>query len=128
MNFADWSDENVRRFGDYDAVVAGDRVWTNGVLHDHACRLASGLLELGVAPGDRVALLLPNCVEMAIAFAAILRSGGVAVPVFASASADEIARIVALSAPAAIVTNPGLVPAVQAVAKTIPVRIVTGDR
>ena len=133
MNVADWSDDSLRRYGDYDAVIVDDRiddrVWTNAVLHDRACRLASAFLALGVRPGDRVVLLLPNGVEMVVAFQATLRSGAVAVPLFAGASAAEIERIVGLSTPAAIVTIAGLVPTAQAASKTIPVRIaVGGDR
>ncbi len=39
--------------------------------------LASALIDLGVTPGDRVAIVLPNCAAFAIAFFAILKAGGV---------------------------------------------------
>ncbi|WP_103937203.1 AMP-binding protein [Thermomonospora echinospora] len=42
-------------------------------------RFAAGLRSLGVRPGDRVALILPNCPQQAIAFFAVLRLGAVAV-------------------------------------------------
>jgi long-chain acyl-CoA synthetase len=40
---------------------------------------AEGLRRLGVKPGDRVALILPNCPQHVVAFYAILRLGGVVV-------------------------------------------------
>jgi len=43
---------------------------------DHA---AEGLRRLGVKPGDRVALILPNCPQHVVAFYAILRVGGIVV-------------------------------------------------
>ncbi|MGI8333279.1 AMP-binding protein [Actinomadura scrupuli] len=43
-------------------------------------RFAAGLRLLGVSPGDRVALILPNCPQQVIAFYAVLRLGAVAVP------------------------------------------------
>ena len=43
-------------------------------------RFASALFKLGVRKGDRVALLLPNCPQMVIAFYGIFRLGAVAVP------------------------------------------------
>src|SRR4051794_34011562 len=40
---------------------------------------AEGLRRLGVGPGDRVALVLPNCPEHIVAFYAVLRLGAVVV-------------------------------------------------
>lgn len=40
---------------------------------------AEGLRRLGVKPGDRVALILPNCPQHVVAFYAVLRIGGVVV-------------------------------------------------
>src|SRR5438270_13214764 len=42
-------------------------------------RFAGGLHELGVRPGDRVALILPNCPQNVIAFFAVLGLGAVVV-------------------------------------------------
>jgi long-chain acyl-CoA synthetase len=42
-------------------------------------RLASALAELGVEPGDRVAIMLPNCPQTIIAYYATLWIGGVTV-------------------------------------------------
>lgn len=41
--------------------------------------VAAGLRRLGVGPGDRVALLLPNCPQHIIAFYAVLRMGAIVV-------------------------------------------------
>src|SRR5690606_9137961 len=42
-------------------------------------RAAEGLRRLGVKPGDRVALILPNCPQHVVAFYAVLRIGAVVV-------------------------------------------------
>jgi len=47
-----------------------------GAQIDHA---AEGLRRLGVKPGDRVALILPNCPQHVVAFYAVLRIGAVVV-------------------------------------------------
>ncbi|MBN1480194.1 AMP-binding protein [candidate division KSB1 bacterium] len=44
-------------------------------------RLASGLAELGIQKGDRVAILLPNVPHFCISYYAIIAAGGVAVPI-----------------------------------------------
>jgi long-chain acyl-CoA synthetase len=53
--------------------------------------LAAGLVELGLAPGERVALLMPNRVEHVLADLAVVHAGGVPVTFYATLSADQIA-------------------------------------
>src|SRR5512134_3403005 len=42
--------------------------------------LAGALVKLGVKPGDRVALLLPNCPQIILSFFGIWKAGGIVVP------------------------------------------------
>jgi long-chain acyl-CoA synthetase len=53
------------------------QVMTYGELDTLSDALAAGLMALGLKKGDRVALVLPNCVQMAISFFAVLKAGGV---------------------------------------------------
>jgi acetyl-CoA synthetase len=46
------------------------------------CRLAGALRSLGVQPGDRVALYMPNVPETFVAFFAVLKIGAVVMPLF----------------------------------------------
>ncbi|MCE1178225.1 MAG: long-chain-fatty-acid--CoA ligase [Micrococcales bacterium] len=57
---------------------------------DAVLRVASALAELGIGPGDRVALLMPNCPQHVIAFEAVLRLGAVAVEHNPLYTADEL--------------------------------------
>ena len=52
---------------DKTAVIHGSRRLTYRELADEAQRLADALRSAGVAPGDRVAYLLPNVPEMVVA-------------------------------------------------------------
>ena len=52
---------------------------TYGKIHDQVLRVAASLKRLGVGPGDRVAIILPNCPQHIIAFYAIVRLGAIAV-------------------------------------------------
>jgi len=54
---------------------------------------ANSLALRGVVHGDRVALLIPNMPEFVVAYYAVLRCGGIAVPVNALYKAEEIAYI-----------------------------------
>src|ERR1700722_3428957 len=52
-------------------------------------RLAHGLVALGVAPGDRVALVAENRPEWAIADLAIMSAGGITVPTYTTNTVDD---------------------------------------
>lgn len=49
-------------------------------LDEMSSRLAGGLEKLGVGPGDRVATLLPNCIQHTLAFFAVSKLGAILVP------------------------------------------------
>ena len=66
--------------GPQPAIVTPGAVHGYGDVLDAACRAAGALRDLGVARGDRVALLLPDGLELAAAFFGALRLGAVAVP------------------------------------------------
>jgi acyl-CoA synthetase (AMP-forming)/AMP-acid ligase II len=59
-----------------------------------ACRLGNALLGLGLAKGDRVAVLSYNCIEWLEIYAAVAKAGLVAVPVNFRLLGPEIAYIV----------------------------------
>ena len=55
------------------------RAYTFAELDALADRVAAGLADRGIAPGDRVLLQLPNSPEFAVAFFGLLRAGAVPV-------------------------------------------------
>jgi acyl-CoA synthetase (AMP-forming)/AMP-acid ligase II len=65
-----------------EAVVAvgGDRI-SYAQLWDRAARVAGGLRDLGVSPGDRMAIRLPNSIDWLLAFVGGLMAGAIVVPV-----------------------------------------------
>jgi long-chain acyl-CoA synthetase len=62
------------------AVKLDDAVVPYGVLANAASRVAGWLGELGLQPGDRVGVSLPNIPQMPIIYYGILWAGGVVVP------------------------------------------------
>jgi len=67
------------------------RVLTYGDLHREVNRCANALRALGVEPGDRVALFMPMCPELVVAFFAAIKIGGVVLPLFSGYGADAVA-------------------------------------
>ena len=72
------------------ALICGSRTLTWAELDELVNRLAGGLLADGLEPGDRVGLLLPNSIEFAASYFAILRAGLVAVPLNISYTPTEV--------------------------------------
>jgi long-chain acyl-CoA synthetase len=67
-----------QRAEDTAVIFMGKRI-TYGRLFQEVERLAGALAGRGVAKGDRVVLLLPNCPQFIIAYYALMRLGAVAV-------------------------------------------------
>jgi long-chain acyl-CoA synthetase len=65
---------------------------------------AAGLRQLGVRPGERVAIILPNIPEFAIAYYAVLSVGAVVVSMNSRSTQDEIRFILNDSTATAVVT------------------------
>ena len=81
---------------EYDLVeTTGDEPYrreiTWSVFDEKANRLANLLLSRGVHKGDKVAILLYNCIEWLPIYFGILKTGATAVPLNFRYSADEIA-------------------------------------
>ncbi len=74
-------------------VITDTRSWSYRDLRDWSRGLARGLHEIGVRPGERVALVVDNRPEFVAVKLAVARLGAVAVPVNFSYRADELAAV-----------------------------------
>jgi len=75
------------------ALVRGDTRRTWAELHQRAERVAAGVMNAGLRPGDRLAVLAENSIEYAEVFFGALRAGACVVPLPTMASADALARM-----------------------------------
>jgi long-chain acyl-CoA synthetase len=73
-------DEAVRKHGSRDALIFYGHRFTYVQLAAMVDRFAGALIKLGVKPGDRVSVALPNIPQFPIAFYGVLKAGAVAVP------------------------------------------------
>jgi long-chain acyl-CoA synthetase len=108
VNLAHLADQSVERFGEYTALVFEDRELTNVDQLRTAARVAHALVRMGVGPGDRVVVLLPNCPEVLAAYTGILKAGAVIVPIVFLLTAAEVRHILADSAAKVVITAPEL--------------------
>jgi long-chain acyl-CoA synthetase len=91
-------------FGSRPALIAGDRTFTYRELDGLSARVAGGLHELGVRPGDRVSLYSPNRWEWVVAYHAALRAGAVVNPINVMLTPEEVAFVLNDCGAAAIFT------------------------
>jgi long-chain acyl-CoA synthetase len=77
-------------YPDRAAVRLDDRVLTYQQLDGRSARAAGLLAGLGVEPGDRVALMLPNVPEFAVLYYGALRAGATVVPMNPLLKAREV--------------------------------------
>ncbi|WP_053112025.1 non-ribosomal peptide synthetase [Kitasatospora sp. MY 5-36] len=87
------------------ALVCGDEVLTYRELDARASRLAGRLVGAGVTPGAMVALALPRSVESVVGLLAVLKAGGVYLPLDAEYPADRTAYTLTNAGPALVLTD-----------------------
>ncbi len=80
MNFARLIDESCQGAPSSTALIIGDEQISYGELGTRIGCVANSLRRLGVQPGDRLALLMPNSFEYLVSYYALLKMGAVAVP------------------------------------------------
>ena len=107
MNPAAWLQRHARQRPDRPALAEGEQVhasWAGWAATVAA--LAGGLRgDLGLAPGDRVAVVMRNRPEYLEALFAVWHAGLVAVPVNARLHREELAYILRHSGSAVVVTD-----------------------
>jgi|HubBroStandDraft_6_1064221.scaffolds.fasta_scaffold52660_2 acyl-coenzyme A synthetase/AMP-(fatty) acid ligase len=96
-----------------DAVTG--REITYGGFHRQACALAAELRRRGIQKGDRIAVMVPNCCELAIFYFACIYLGAVIVPVNPALSKSEVQFILASCKPALVVAGAASVDSIKIV-------------
>ena len=87
----------AQQWGAREALAFQGRRWTFAELHTRVDAVAKGLLSLGIAPGDKVALWMVNRPEWIDAMFAIIKIGAVLVPMNTRFRTEDMAYILAQS-------------------------------
>ncbi len=85
--------DSARSFPDREAIASDSRRMTYRELDREVDRLACGLIELGVAKGDKVGLWMPNTPEWVVVYFAVARIGAVVVPMNTRYKSHEVRYI-----------------------------------
>jgi fatty-acyl-CoA synthase len=96
-------DERARRDGTREALVFEEQRFTFAELARDIDVVARGLIALGIGPGDKVALWMPNRPEWIHAALAVLRIGAVLVPINTRLRSEDAAYVLGQSDSAALI-------------------------
>ncbi|PPJ19100.1 long-chain fatty acid--CoA ligase [Nocardia nova] len=98
--------EPARRRPGHVALIEGERRLTFAELWRAAREQAGALIERGIRPGDRVALMCPNTADFPRAYYAILAAGATVVPVHLLLTADEAEFVLRDSGATLLICHP----------------------
>ena len=117
--------ENRRRtWREYELVESANsghyrREISWSVFNEKANRVANALIARGIRKGDKVAILMMNCLEWLPIYFGILKSGALAVPLNFRYSSDEIDYCLGLSEANALIFGPEFIGRVEQIADKI---------
>ncbi|MEO1704815.1 MAG: AMP-binding protein, partial [Pseudomonadota bacterium] len=106
-----WADADPDRLAIIDVAPSGDvRRYSFGALRTASNQLANALEEDGVSRpsgtlGDRVGVLLPQCVETALTHIAVTKMGCISIPLFTLFGRDALLHRLKDSGAKAVITN-----------------------
>ncbi len=102
---ADLADAALARLPEHPALAFEGAVLTSTELGARVRRLAAGLQGWGVRPGDRVAVVLPNCPELLQLYGALWRAGAAATPALPALTPTEVRHVLTDSEAVLLVTE-----------------------
>jgi fatty-acyl-CoA synthase len=95
QTLGDLLDDAARRFGPREALCFEGRRWTFAQLQEDVDRTARALIQLGIRPGDKISLWMPNRPEWLHILFAVAKIGAVLVPIntrFRTADLEYVVR------------------------------------
>jgi acyl-CoA synthetase (AMP-forming)/AMP-acid ligase II len=120
MNIGSLLPRHARYRPDHPAIVFKDHRLTFSEFNRRVNRLANALLSLGVNKGDKIATILPNCLELLEVYWAVAKMGAVVVPLSTLTRGKGLANLLRDSDVATVVTNRDFAEELNAIAADLP--------
>ncbi|MED3561849.1 long-chain-fatty-acid--CoA ligase [Bacillus xiapuensis] len=122
MELKELLETNIAQFGEYPFLYFKEKHYTNVETKNYADYLAAGLRKLGIANGDRVMVVMPNCLEVLFAYQGISRAGAIIVPIMFTLHAKEIQYIAHNSGAKAVITSSQVLEKIEKALEELPVK------
>src|SRR5438105_6953616 len=107
------------RHGDHESLFFEGQWYRSGELFERSRRLAGGLIELGIEPGDRAVVMMANTPDVGVTYNALWRAGAAITPAIFLLPPAELHYILEHSEARAIVTTPEFLPNVKQAAEGV---------
>ena len=120
MNIGTLFSRHARYRPNHTALVFEDKRLTHLQLNKEINRLANALQALGVSKGDKVATILPNCLELLEVYWAVAKMGAVVVPFSTLLRGKAMATLLRDSDTGMVITNASFVKAIDAIKPELP--------
>ncbi|THB73213.1 MAG: AMP-dependent synthetase, partial [Desulfobacteraceae bacterium] len=101
----EYLEKSARRFPDKEAFIQDERRVSYAEANKWSDSFAACLQIKGIRKGDRIALLMDNCIEYILAYYGILKAGAVAVPLSPKLKPDGLTFILNEIDAAAVITT-----------------------
>jgi long-chain acyl-CoA synthetase len=106
MNVATNLEWSAYLFPQHPALCEGAVETSYALLNEKANKVATGLIGIGIKPGDHVALCAPNSTDWLAFYFGVLKAGAVAVTLSSLLSPDEMALLLSHAKPRMIYAAP----------------------
>lgn len=120
MTIAQLLNERAQELGEKTFLLCEGEELTYAHVNEHARRVAGNLAARGIAKGDKIVLLMGNCIEFVYLFLGAGRIGAVVVPVNPMLKPSELAHIVNNSDAETIITIPEFGPLLEQASALFP--------
>jgi fatty-acyl-CoA synthase/long-chain acyl-CoA synthetase len=102
-------EQSLKRFQDRVAIEIDDEQYTFEELDKRSNAVANALIGRGVDPGDRVAIMMSNCIEYVVADLALLKMGAVKLPLNDMLTEDEFEYMLSDSRASTAIAGPNFI-------------------
>jgi long-chain acyl-CoA synthetase len=106
MNLANNLESSAIYFPERPAIRQGDLEWSYGELNERANKIATGLIKLGINPGDFVGLCSTNSADWIAFYYGALKAGAVTATLSGLLTGDELAYLINHAKPRVLFTEP----------------------
>ena len=112
--------ESAAKHPEKTACFAGEETLSYRQLDSKVGKVAGFLEKSGLKFQDKVAIILPNCPEFVVGYFAVLRRGGIVVPVNPLFKGEEVKYIFNDSKVSMVITAQAFLPMVESIWKYVP--------
>jgi long-chain acyl-CoA synthetase len=120
MNIGSLPARHARYRPDHTAIVFKEHRLSFREFNRRVNRLANAFLDLGVSKGDKIATILPNCLELLETYWAVAKIGAVVVPLSTLTRGKGLVNLLRDSDVTTVVTNRDFVDEVDAIKQDLP--------